>query len=76
VQKLFTEFKIKDLTLKNRIVMPPMCMYCAAEDASLQTGISFIYATRAVGGVGLIHSGSDGSISGRQIDFQTILDLE
>jgi len=25
--KLFEEYKIKNMTLKNRIVMPPMCMY-------------------------------------------------
>lgn len=54
MQKLFTEFKIKDLTLKNRIVMPPMCMYCAAEDGVVTNWHIVHYATRAVGGVGLI----------------------
>nr|HML39011.1 NADPH dehydrogenase [Bacillota bacterium] len=32
MERLFTEFQIKDMILKNRIVMPPMCMYCAPEN--------------------------------------------
>ncbi|EHL2700564.1 hypothetical protein KDG69_000221, partial [Listeria monocytogenes] len=27
MSKLFSEYKLKDVTLKNRIVMSPMCMY-------------------------------------------------
>jgi NADPH2 dehydrogenase len=27
MSKLFSTFKINDLELKNRVVMPPMCMY-------------------------------------------------
>lgn len=54
MEKLFTEFKIKDLTLKNRIVMPPMCMYCAPESGMATKWHVIHYATRAVGGTGLI----------------------
>lgn len=52
--KLFNEFKIKNLTLKNRIVMPPMCMYCAPEDGMATMWHVIHYGTRAVGGVGLV----------------------
>lgn len=51
---LFTEFKSKDLTLKNRVVMPPMCMYCAPETGMATDWHVFHYASRAVGGAGLI----------------------
>lgn len=54
MQKMFSEFKIKDLKLKNRIVMPPMCMYCAEDDGMVTNWHVIHYATRAVGGVGLI----------------------
>ncbi|AHG72398.1 NADPH dehydrogenase [Mannheimia sp. USDA-ARS-USMARC-1261] len=30
-RKLFTPFKIKNLELKNRVVMPPMCQYSATD---------------------------------------------
>jgi NADPH2 dehydrogenase len=51
---LFTEFKIKNLILKNRIVMPPMCMYSAPENGMVTDWHVIHYATRAVGGAGLI----------------------
>lgn len=54
MQNLFTEHKIKNLTLKNRIVMPPMCMYCASEDGFVTNWHIIHYATRAIGGAGLI----------------------
>ncbi|HHX80236.1 MAG TPA: NADPH dehydrogenase NamA [Acholeplasmataceae bacterium] len=51
---LFSEFKLKNLHLKNRIVMAPMCMYSAAED-SLFTPWHYVhYLTRSLGGVGAI----------------------
>lgn len=28
---LFTPFKLKDVTLRNRIAVPPMCQYSATE---------------------------------------------
>ncbi len=54
MDSLFSEFRIKNLLLKNRVVMPPMCMYCAAEDGMATKWHTIHYATRAVGGVGLI----------------------
>lgn len=50
---LFGEYCIKDLHLKNRIVMAPMCMF-SAEDGFATDWHVVHYATRAVGGTGLI----------------------
>jgi len=53
--KLFDEYKIKDLTLKNRIVMAPMCMYSSYnENGQVEDWHRLHYPTRAVGQVGLI----------------------
>jgi len=55
MSKLFTPFTIKNLTLKNRIVMSPMCMYsCMNEDGKVTNWHKVHYPTRAVGQVGLI----------------------
>lgn len=51
---LFETFKIKDLELKNRLVMAPMCMFCAPETGMVTDFHVMHYATRAVGGIGLI----------------------
>ncbi|MDY0210017.1 MAG: NADPH dehydrogenase NamA [Acholeplasma sp.] len=51
---LFSSLKIKDYTLKNRIVMPPMCMY-SASDNGMATDFHVVhYASRAIGQMGLI----------------------
>lgn len=50
---LFESYKIKDLELKNRVVMAPMCMY-SAEDGVANSFHHTHYVSRAVGGVGLI----------------------
>lgn len=53
--KLFSPYTIKDLTLKNRIVMAPMCMYsCEKEDGKVTDWHITHYVSRAVGQVGLI----------------------
>lgn len=53
--KLFSPFTIKGVTLKNRIVMAPMCMYSSHnEDGHLQNWHRTHYTSRAVGQVGLI----------------------
>ncbi|WP_042458137.1 NADPH dehydrogenase NamA [Neobacillus dielmonensis] len=53
--KLFTPYTIKGLTLKNRIVMAPMCMYSSHnQDGRVQNWHRTHYTTRAVGQVGLI----------------------
>ncbi len=53
--KLFTPYTVKNVTLKNRIVMSPMCMYSSHnEDGKVQNWHRIHYASRAVGQVGLI----------------------
>lgn len=52
--KLFTPFTIKDVTLKNRIVMSPMCMYSSKEDGKVTDWHRIHYPTRAIGQVGLV----------------------
>jgi NADPH2 dehydrogenase len=54
-RKLFSPFKIKNVTLKNRIVMAPMCMYSSdTEDGKVANWHYTHYVSRAVGQVGLI----------------------
>ena len=51
--KLFSSFQVKNMTLRNRVVMPPMCMYSA--ENGMPNAFHFThYTSRAVGGVGLI----------------------
>ena len=52
--KLFMEYTLKDLKLKNRIVMAPMCQYSTDDSGHVQDWHFVHYGTRAVGGVGLI----------------------
>ncbi len=52
--KLFSPYHIQDLTLKNRIVMSPMCMYSSNEQGLVKDWHLLHYSTRAVGQVGLI----------------------
>ncbi|MGI6168479.1 MAG: NADPH dehydrogenase NamA [Christensenellales bacterium] len=51
--KLFEPYTIKNMTLKNRIVLPPMCMY-RATDGEVNDFHLVHYATRAQGGTGLL----------------------
>lgn len=50
---IFEPYQIKDLTLKNRIVMAPMCMNMATDGLATDWHVVH-YSTRAIGGVGLI----------------------
>lgn len=50
---LFQPITIGDMTLKNRIVMAPMCMYQAVEGLVNEWHLIH-YASRAIGGAGLI----------------------
>jgi len=53
--KLFSPITIQQMTLKNRIVMSPMCMYsCKDESGHVNDWHRVHYASRAVGQVGLI----------------------
>jgi NADPH2 dehydrogenase len=52
---LFSPYTIKNVTLKNRVVMSPMCMYSSHnEDGKVQNWHYTHYVSRAVGQVGLI----------------------
>lgn len=51
--KLLTEYTYKNLNLRNRIVMPPMCMY-QAKEGKVNSFHEVHYTTRSIGGVGLI----------------------
>ncbi|WP_182199470.1 NADPH dehydrogenase NamA [Paraliobacillus salinarum] len=54
-RKLFSPITFKEVSLKNRIVMSPMCMYaCEPEDGTVQDFHITHYESRAVGQVGLI----------------------
>lgn len=51
---LFSDLTLRGLTLRNRIVMSPMCVYSAGSDGQLTDWHLAHYLTRAVGGVGLL----------------------
>lgn len=53
--ELFSPFSLKGLTLKNRIVMAPMCQYSVTAKDGKPNDWHFIhYTSRAVGGTGLV----------------------
>ncbi|MFE4709383.1 NADH:flavin oxidoreductase/NADH oxidase [Paenibacillus sp. NPDC056722] len=52
---LFTPYELKGLSLKNRIVMPPMCQYSVDKQDGIPNDWHFVhYVSRAVGGTGFI----------------------
>ena len=51
---LYEKFRVKNLELKNRIVMAPMCMYTSDNEGMVNDWHLTHYKTRAVGQVGLI----------------------
>jgi 2,4-dienoyl-CoA reductase-like NADH-dependent reductase (Old Yellow Enzyme family) len=52
--RLFSAFHLRGVTLRNRIVMPPMATYMAGEDGQATDWHLVHYGARAIGGVGLI----------------------
>lgn len=54
MSKLFSHYKLKNLELKNRVVMAPMCMDSANELGNVNSWHYLHYGNRAVGGTGLI----------------------
>jgi NADPH2 dehydrogenase len=55
MSELFTPYTVKGVTLKNRVVMSPMCMYSSSnEDGKVMNWHRTHYTSRAVGQVGLI----------------------
>jgi 2,4-dienoyl-CoA reductase-like NADH-dependent reductase (Old Yellow Enzyme family) len=55
---LFSPLALHELNLRNRIVMSPMCMYCANSDGQATDWHLAHLASRAAGGVGLIVTGA------------------
>ncbi|GGM22296.1 NADPH dehydrogenase [Paraliobacillus quinghaiensis] len=54
-RKLFSPITLKDVTLKNRIVMAPMCMYSSeTEDGTVHPFHITHYESRAAGQIGLV----------------------
>jgi len=53
MSKLFSSLRIKNITLKNRIVVSPMCQYTATDGFTNDWHLVHL-GTRAVGGAGLI----------------------
>ena len=51
---IFEPFQWGKLSLKNRLVMAPMCMYSASEEGEIQPFHLAHYPARAYGGVGLV----------------------
>lgn len=55
MKNLFSPFTLKNLELKNRVVMPPMCQYSVEQKDGVATDWHYVhYVSRAVGGTGLI----------------------
>ncbi len=58
--KLFTPIKFRNLEIKNRVVMAPMCMYSA--ENGVVNDFHLVHYTRAFGGVGLIIAEATGVV--------------
>lgn len=75
MKDLFSPFEYKGLTLKNRIVMPPMCQYSVVDkDGTPNAWHDTHYISRAVGGSSLIimemtNVEPDGRISDQCLGF-------
>lgn len=52
--EMFKPYVLKDMTLKNRVVLPPMDTYCADNEGNVNDTHFNHYVSRAMGGVGLI----------------------
>lgn len=55
MKDLFTPYQLKGLSLKNRVVMPPMCQYSVTRKDGIATDWHYThYVSRAIGGAGFI----------------------
>lgn len=71
--KLFTPITIRNLELKNRIVMAPMCMYSVEKEDGIATDWHFThYESRAIGQVGLIMLEATGVTSNGRISNEDL----
>ncbi|HZK00034.1 MAG TPA: NADPH dehydrogenase NamA, partial [Tissierellaceae bacterium] len=52
--KALSTYRVKNLELRNRIVMPPICMYSSDEEGEVKDFHRLHYGARALGGVGLV----------------------
>lgn len=52
--KTFDKYNIKNLELKNRIVMPPMCTYSSDNEGFVKNFHRMHYGSRAIGGASLL----------------------
>lgn len=69
--KLFSPYTIGNITLKNRIVMSPMCMYSVTtRDGKLNNWHYTHYTSRAVGQVGLIMMEASAVTPGGRISYE------
>ncbi|ENH95533.1 NADH:flavin oxidoreductase [Gracilibacillus halophilus YIM-C55.5] len=72
---LYTPVDIEDLSLKNRVVMPPMCQYSVRKEDGTPNDWHYThYVSRAVGGAGLVimemtNVEPDGRISNNCLGF-------
>lgn len=71
--KLFSPYTIGNITLKNRIVMSPMCMYSVtAKDGKVNNWHYTHYTSRAVGQAGLIIVEASAVTPGGRISYQDV----
>lgn len=55
MEDLLTPYQLKGLSLKNRVVMPPMCQYSVTNKDGIATDWHYLhYVSRAIGGASLI----------------------
>ncbi len=54
MSKLFENANIGNLKIKNKIVMPPMCMYKSDDSGEIKSFHHYHYVSKALGGIGLI----------------------
>ena len=53
---MFTKFKLRDMELRNRVVMSPMAQYSAKENGNLTDWHMVHYAGHAKGGMGMVYT--------------------
>ena len=71
--KLLEPIKIKNIELKNRVMMSPMCMYSVDKQDGVATDFHFVhYVSRAVGGVGYIMLESTAVLPNGRISFEDL----
>jgi 2,4-dienoyl-CoA reductase-like NADH-dependent reductase (Old Yellow Enzyme family)/thioredoxin reductase len=76
-KSLFSPFKIGNIELKNRIVMPPMATHFADFDGSVNDRHIAYYVERARGGVGYITSEHTGVLKqGRAFPNMALIDAD